>query len=247
MGQSPFKVVQLLWINLILDTLAAIALSTEPPHATILTKHLPASSEEDIMSAIMWRQILGIAIYQVVAMIILMYFGRFMWDLDWSAKMAFDSEGNPTDVGVLYTILFNTFIYMQLFNFLNCRKIGEDEFNIFSRFFNNWLFIIILTSIIGCQYVIVQYGGRLFMTAPLTSQQHVGCLIWASLVLIVGALLKMTPRAWVNRIPVKIDERTASASDPLMNAYQKSKGSIKNDLPQKKVEPEAQMDGPVDE
>ena len=84
LGESPFTVVQLLWINLIMDTLAALALATEPPHSSILTKGRPASSEDNVMTPVMWRQIFGIAIYQVLAIVILMYFGEFMWDLDYS-------------------------------------------------------------------------------------------------------------------------------------------------------------------
>lgn len=145
-----------------MDTLAAIALSTEPPHASILTRYPPANKDEEIMSPVMWRQILGIAIYQVLAIVILMYFGRFMWDLKMDATQRFDNDGNPTDLGVLYTILFNTFVYMQIFNFINSRKIGERDYNVFLRFFNNWLFIFVVAIILVAQFAIVQLGGRMF-------------------------------------------------------------------------------------
>ena len=77
LGNSPFNVIQLLWINLVMDTFAAIALATEPPHPTELSQ-TQISSNDPIITKIMWRNILSQALYQIIVMIILLYFGPLM-------------------------------------------------------------------------------------------------------------------------------------------------------------------------
>ena len=227
LGQSPLTIVQLLWVNLIMDTLAALSLATEPPHSSVLTQGRPANREENIMSPIMWRQILGIAAYQFLVMVILMYFGKLMWNLPYETAMFFDGDGNPTNKAYHYTILFNTFIFMQIFNFFNARKLGVREFNMFSRTFNNWLFLGVLALIILAQVAMVEFGGRMFNVAPLNGKQWAGCIIWGAGVLLVSVILKLTPEHWVDKIPVKLDEKNFNPNDPVMAAYNRSKGSIK--------------------
>lgn len=100
-----------------------------------------------------------------------MYFGEFMWDLGYSINdQYYDDNGEPTNKGKMYSIMFNTFIFMQIFNFINSRKLGAKEFNVFSRFFNNWLFLILMAIIIAAQVCMVHFGGRLFRTARLSAK-----------------------------------------------------------------------------
>ena len=68
----------------------------------------------------------------------------------------------------MYTIIFNAFIMMQLFNMINARKLGERDFNIFSGFFNNWMFLAVYALMWVVQIASVQYGGRPLRTVPLT-------------------------------------------------------------------------------
>jgi len=58
-----------------------------------------------------------------------------------------------------YTIVFNSFVFMQVFNEINSRKLGEREFNVFANFFNNYLFIFIGILTIGVQIFIVEFGN----------------------------------------------------------------------------------------
>jgi magnesium-transporting ATPase (P-type) len=67
-----------------------------------------------------------------------------------------------------YTIIFQAFVCMQIFNQINSRKLGVKEFNVFSGLFNNPRFLLILLGTIILQYFLVQYGGLLIRTAPLT-------------------------------------------------------------------------------
>jgi Ca2+ transporting ATPase len=73
-----------------------------------------------------------------------------------------------TNKVLMYSIIFQTFVFMQLFNQINSRKLGERDFNVFADFFNNSMFIIILILTFAIQVVIVQYGGRYMRCLPLT-------------------------------------------------------------------------------
>merc|ERR1712157_658057 len=70
----------------------------------------------------------------------------------------------------LYTIVFQTFVFMQLFNQINSRKLGDKEFNVFAGFFNNFWFLGITVLTFGVQYAMVQYGGRPLRATPLSDR-----------------------------------------------------------------------------
>ncbi len=72
------------------------------------------------------------------------------------------------ETGFHYTMIFNTFIFMQVFNEINCRKIGEHEFNVFSSFFNNPMFFLIIFITVFVQILLVQYGGEAVKCTPLS-------------------------------------------------------------------------------
>ena len=72
--ESPFNAVQLLWVNLIMDTFAALALATEPPSEEILNR-LPYHKDAPIVTEIMWRNVFGHSIYQIFVLIMLIFAG----------------------------------------------------------------------------------------------------------------------------------------------------------------------------
>jgi len=76
----------------------------------------------------------------------------------------------------MYTMIFHTFVFMQVFNEINSRKLGEKDFNVFAGFFNNWLFIGIIILTILVQGAMVQYGGLPVRCAPLSWEQHLFCI-----------------------------------------------------------------------
>ena len=81
-GESPLNVVQLLWINLVMDTLAAIALGSERPHPSII-KNPPFKEKEQVVTKVMWRQIFGVSVYIVLVMILQFFFADNMWGIDY--------------------------------------------------------------------------------------------------------------------------------------------------------------------
>lgn len=117
----------MLWANLVMDILGAIALGTEEPRCESSTEPPRISRKEQIIDSRMWRQILVMASYQLIVMIILIYFGTFMF-FDQSFNIITEPirdpvTGNPTDRLKLNTILFYTFILMNIFNQINCRNL----------------------------------------------------------------------------------------------------------------------------
>ena len=121
LGQIPLNVVQMLWANLVMDILAAIALGTEEPR-TESSSEPPKriSRKEQIIDARMWRQILVMALYQLTVMLILMFFGSLIF-FENSFNLITTPIRDPvsreaTDRLKLNTILFYSFILMNLFN-----------------------------------------------------------------------------------------------------------------------------------
>lgn len=192
LGQSCFNVIQLLWINLIMDILGAIAICTEPPSKHYVLKEgeevksQRISRKDKIILPVMWRNIIGQVVFQLTVMFTLIYLGEFMFfeesfNLIWTKKR--DPEtGLPTDKMVLDTICFHTFICMNLFNMINSRVISPTELNVFKTLFNNPMLWLVLVFEIGLQSYMLWaaeglLGSALLGLAPLTFWQNFTC--WA--------------------------------------------------------------------
>ena len=110
----------MLWVNLIMDTFAAMALATEPPKDDII-KGKPYPKDDNIITSVMWRNIIGQSFFQILVLSILLFGGSYLFGIEFRRP---DELWTP-DKGFHYTFIFNTFIFMQVFNEINCRKIGE--------------------------------------------------------------------------------------------------------------------------
>jgi Ca2+ transporting ATPase len=99
-----------------------------------------------------------------------------------------------------FTLFFNVFVYLQVFNFLNARKLKRDDVNIFHDMFSNALFVSIVVGIFVLQLFIVQMGGKVFHLSPLSIEQHLICIAIGSLSIVNGVFVKtMIPESWLNR------------------------------------------------
>ena len=108
---------------------------------------------------------------------------------------------------------------MQLFNEINSRKLGEFEYNSFSGFFNNFLFLFILFGTIGIQYLMVQYGGQSVRTWPLTLEQHGICIGIGATTLIWSLFVKLLlPTRWFSRLQMKEEPLTEEQALGSINA-----------------------------
>lgn len=134
--EAPLTAVQMLWVNLIMDSFAALALATEPPSEELLYRR-PYQKDEYIITAAMWKTILGAAVYQITILMTLLFKGDELFGVGPvpAVGVRWDMEN-----GKLLTIVFNTFVFMQVFNEINCRKLKSEELNVFKGFFNNWIF-----------------------------------------------------------------------------------------------------------
>jgi magnesium-transporting ATPase (P-type) len=305
---SPLNAVQMLWVNLIMDTFAALALATEPPQDDILQRQ-PYKKNGAIVTQVMWRNVFGHAIYQAVVIIMIIFLGQYtlvqpyenwtaaevegvtyrnpfyatdltysdaskkFWEeqdnvqfqeqdmknfVCWIAEMhdhkkyknacdnadfdysAFtceyakskqedpekyvcndnDSSGtiHPKDVKsgtatmqqTLFTYIFQTFVFMQVFNQINARKLELGEFNVFSGIFRNWLFSFITILTIGVQMLMVEYLGTFVKCVPLTLDQNIICIGIAAMELLVGVVIKFMPLGWFQC--VRLDDAPMSES-----------------------------------
>uniref|UniRef100_A0A8C0RTN2 Calcium-transporting ATPase n=1 Tax=Canis lupus familiaris TaxID=9615 RepID=A0A8C0RTN2_CANLF len=175
---SPLKAVQMLWVNLIMDTLASLALATEPPTESLLLRK-PYGRNKPLISRTMMKNILGHAFYQLVVVFTLLFAGEKFFDID-SGRNA-PLHAPPSEH---YTIVFNTFVLMQLFNEINARKI-HGERNVFEGIFNNAIFCTIVLGTFVVQIIIVQFGGKPFSCSELSIEQWLwsiflgmGTLLW---------------------------------------------------------------------
>lgn len=216
--QSPLTAVQMLWVNLIMDTLASLALATEPPSDEHL-KRKPYNRKEYIVSRVMWKHILGQSLMQLLILFILMFDGEnillefqhgdeFMrnpensdyvrsgrlYKLD-GGKDYKDYYDDP-NIGPSrhFTYIFNIFVLMQLFNELNCRKI-RDEVNIIHHSCRNPTFWIIWVFTLLAQVLMVQVGNRALNvhSAGLTIEQWLISLAFAALPLVWRFALLLIP------------------------------------------------------
>ncbi|XP_018111518.1 plasma membrane calcium-transporting ATPase 1 isoform X1 [Xenopus laevis] len=179
---SPLKAVQMLWVNLIMDTLASLALATEPPTESLLLRK-PYGRNKPLISRTMMKNILGHAVYQLVVVFTLLFAGEKIFDIDSGRNAPLHAPPSQH-----YTIVFNTFVMMQLFNEINARKI-HGERNVFEGIYNNIIFCSIVIGTFIIQIVIVQFGGKPFSCTELTVDQWLwtiflgmGTLLWGQLV-----------------------------------------------------------------
>ncbi|XP_066436767.1 plasma membrane calcium-transporting ATPase 3 isoform X2 [Eleutherodactylus coqui] len=183
---SPLKAVQMLWVNLIMDTFASLALATEPPTESLLLRK-PYGRNKPLISRTMMKNILGHAVYQLVIIFTLLFVGEIFFDIDSGRNAPLHSP--PSEH---YTIIFNTFVMMQLFNEINARKI-HGERNVFDGIFANPIFCSIVLGTFAVQIFIVQFGGKPFSCSPLNTQQWLWCLFVGVGELVWGQLISTIP------------------------------------------------------
>uniref|UniRef100_A0A6Q2ZAH1 Calcium-transporting ATPase n=1 Tax=Esox lucius TaxID=8010 RepID=A0A6Q2ZAH1_ESOLU len=188
---SPLKAVQMLWVNLIMDTFASLALATEPPTESLLLRK-PYGRNNPLISRTMMKNILGHAIYQLTIIFTLLFAGEKIFNIDSGRNAPLHSP--PSEH---YTIIFNTFVLMQLFNEINARKI-HGERNVFDGIFHNPIFCSIVLGTFLMQFVIVQFGGKPFSCTPLNVEQWLWCLLVGVGELLWGQLITTVP---TSRLP----------------------------------------------
>ncbi|XP_037649944.1 plasma membrane calcium-transporting ATPase 2 isoform X9 [Sebastes umbrosus] len=185
---SPLKAVQMLWVNLIMDTFASLALATEPPTESLLRRK-PYGRNKPLISSTMTKNILGHGVYQLIIIFTLLFVGEKIFDID-SGRNA-PLHAPPSEH---YTIIFNTFVMMQLFNEINARKI-HGERNVFDGIFRNPIFCTIVFGTFAMQIVIVQFGGKPFSCIPLDLEKWMWCVFLGLGELVWGQVIASVPNS----------------------------------------------------
>uniref|UniRef100_A0A673A682 Calcium-transporting ATPase n=1 Tax=Sphaeramia orbicularis TaxID=375764 RepID=A0A673A682_9TELE len=185
---SPLKAVQMLWVNLIMDTFASLALATEPPTESLL-KRKPYGRNKPLISSTMTKNIFGHGVYQLVIIFTLLFVGEQIFDIDSGRNAPLHSP--PSEH---YTIIFNTFVMMQLFNEINARKI-HGERNVFDGIFRNPIFCSIVFGTFAVQIVIVQFGGKPFSCQPLDLEKWMWCVFLGLGELVWGQVIATIPNS----------------------------------------------------
>merc|ERR1711871_1011876 len=132
--EPPIAAVQMLWVNLIMDSLASLALSTEPPVDSLLDR-APYSRSQSLVSERMAFFIAGHGFYQIIVLLAILFSGHTLFSIPDGRGL-----GKPSKH---YTLLFNAFVCMTLFNQINARKLNFER-NVFEGIMSNKLFLILV-------------------------------------------------------------------------------------------------------
>ncbi|KAH1084641.1 hypothetical protein GLYMA_07G004300v4 [Glycine max] len=154
-GDVPLNAVQLLWVNLIMDTLGALALATEPPTDRLMHRS-PVGRRESLITNIMWRNLIVQAVYQIAVLLVLNFCGESILPKQDTKADAFQVKN---------TLIFNAFVLCQIFNEFNARK--PDEMNVFRGVTNNKLFMGIVGVTFILQIIIIEFLGKFTSTVRL--------------------------------------------------------------------------------
>lgn len=139
----------MLWVNLVMDTLASLALATEPPTEELL-KRKPYGRTKSIISPMMMRNILGQSLYQLIIMFIILYAGEYFLVKESTVKKIQADPHAGREISTQFTMVFNAFVLMTLFNEINSRKL-HGERNVFKGIFSNPFFYCIWIGCFGAQ------------------------------------------------------------------------------------------------
>ena len=169
---EPFTIIQILWINIIMDTLAAFALCSEAPHHGLMN-HKPVPQDATIVTPFMWLSILVTGTFLILAGILQMATG-------------FLGGSTPEEIS---TVFFAGFIMAAVWNGINCRALDGKM----PQFFRgNPTFFVVMGLVVAVQVAIVQFGGAVFATVPLSAMQWVTIILATASMLVVGFVLRVS-------------------------------------------------------
>lgn len=216
---NVFSSLQLLWVNLVMDTLASLALATDRPTRELLDRK-PYARNRSLLSRFMVTFIIFHAAYQVLLLMLLAIFGGTWFGVeDHFALNAFRDQNRLGRVDTQHaTLVYNVFVLMQIFNELNARKV-HGERNVFQHVLKNRLFVGIFLIEIALQVIIVQFGSTWFRVVALSAEQWLWSIFLASSVLlfhqaVVVVFSKVVPFPQHMRITHGIASSLVIAEEP---------------------------------
>ena len=175
--ELPLTVTQMLWVNLIMDTFAALALASIPPSETVMLEK-PRRSTDFIISKAMRSNIIGVGSVFLIILLGMIYY--------------FDHSTQGMDIHNL-TVFFTFFVMLQFWNLFNARVFGTTD-SAFKGLSKSYGMELIVLAILVGQFLIVQFGGAVFRTEPLDWQTWLLIIGVSSMVLWVGELIRLVQR-----------------------------------------------------
>jgi len=201
-GDSPLNAVQLLWVNLIMDSFAALALATEPPTPELLERK-PVGRNAPLITRKMWRFIVCHSIFQLIICFVLLYAGQSIFHHTGTDDQRMRKNN---------TFIFNTFVFMQLFNEINSRRLN-DEKNCFKGFLDNKFFVGILIITAGIQALFVEFGSDFTETVHLEWWKWFICIGLGALELPLGFLIRFIPIDNIDANPTPLETALETAPE----------------------------------
>jgi Ca2+-transporting ATPase len=163
-----------------MDTFAALALASDPPNGSLLDR-APEPRTAPLITLTMWKMIIGQSIYQLAVSLTLHFAGP-----------SFLPYPEPQQ----RTLVFNTFVFMQIFKLVNSRRI-DNKLNIFEGLHRNYLFMLMMTIMVVGQVLIVFFGGAAFVVVRLNGVQWAISLVLGFLSIPVGIVIRLIPDGWI--------------------------------------------------
>ena len=174
---QPVTVIQMLWINMVMDTLAGVAFAYEPPLIEYMNEK-PKKKGEHIVNKYMFNQIIVMGLYTSLLCLLFLKLP--------SISNLFEQNG-----GHLMTAFFGLFIFCSIFNSFNART---HRINIFSNIFKNKAFLIVILFIVIIQIYLIYYGGEVFRTVGLSLYEFNMMILISMTVIPVDFLRKVLLR-----------------------------------------------------
>jgi len=194
----PLSPVQLLWVNLIMDTMGALALGTEAPSMELLNRR-PYKLSSSIINRVMIRNVACQSVYQLAITLWLVYDGARVFGINVGYLEAHGWNPTVNSAGVcaecneyLNTFVFNTFVLCQVYNEFNARSIG-NKLNVWSGVLTNPTFILIIVVTIGVQIFMVEVGGTFTSCTGLTIEFWGWSFLLSAGTVPVGLLMRFIP------------------------------------------------------
>jgi Ca2+-transporting ATPase len=184
--KPPFTILQLLWINVIMDTFAAIALCSEPPRPGLM-RLPPKRRDESILTRPMVWNIFTTAGFFVVVMMALLLLMKA--NVGWLADPGPRSQAFPQFTDWQVSVFFTVYVFFQVWNEINCRSL-VPEVSGFQGLFRNPVFLGILGTIVVVQVLIVTFGGPIFQVEPLGPLAWLWIIVFTSSVLVFAEVTR---------------------------------------------------------
>ena len=174
--ELPLTITQMLWVNLIMDTFAAMALASLPPESEVMKEKPRKQTDFIINRHIAWA----------IGIVGLLFFGLMFGLLYYFERVAGVSAEE-------LTVFFTIFVMLQWWNLFNAKSLGSRR-SAFHKFLSDRGLLFVLFIILAGQWLIVEFGGKMFRTVPLDIETWLWIILGTSPVMIVGEILRRIRR-----------------------------------------------------